>query len=317
MKTLLTLFAAAGLAGAALAAENWTKPQQEVADVFIAWAAAIKAGDIDGELSLTASAFTAWDFMKPAPQDRAAYRQSGVELNKKLKAVECDLPVISIIIEDNLAVAHGRYKETLQTAAGDRMTVQGPWTSTLVRQNGKWLVLGLSFVEDRPVPVAEAKPVGLTPAASPEMQKLAVWHGNWTSVGEYHATPLGPAGKFTGTLSGRPILDGAAAEFVTRERSASGELEGRELCWFDPAAKKFAYVFLGSDGYFEQGSFTMTGELCAWECTGVAAGTPFRSRGTETVSPDRQILARRAELSLDGKTWLPFFVAKFTKVAPN
>ena len=150
MKTLLTLLAAAGFTGAALAAENWTKPQQEVADVFTAWAVAIKAGDIDGELSLTAPAFTAWDYAKLAPQDRVAYRQSGVELNKRLKVVECDLPVISIVIAGDLAVAHGRYKETMQTGSGDRMTVHGPWTSTLVRQNGKWLVLGLSFVEDRP-----------------------------------------------------------------------------------------------------------------------------------------------------------------------
>lgn len=118
------------------------------------------------------------------------------------------------------------------------------------------------------------------------MQKFAVWYGDWTSVGECHATPLGPA----------------------------GELEGRELCWFDPAAKKFAYVFLGSDGYFEQGSFTMTGELCAWECTGVAAGTTFRSRGTEVVSSDKRILTRKAEISFEGKTWRPFFDSKFTKV---
>lgn len=317
MKTLLTLLAAAGLAGAALAAANWTKPQQEIADVFTAWAAAIKAGDIDGELSLTAPAFTAWDYTKPAPQDRVAYRQSGVELQRKLKAVECDLPVISIVIEGNLAIAHGRYKETMQTGSGDRMTVQGPWTSALVRQDGKWLVLGLSFVEDRPKPLVEAKPVSPAVAASPEMQKLAVWHGDWTSVGEYHATPLGPAGKFTGTLSGRPILNGTAAEFITRERGAAGEVEGRELCWFDPAAQKFAYVFLGSDGYFEQGFFTLTGERCEWECTGAAAGSVFRSRGTEVASPDRQVLTRKAEISLDGKTWLPFFDSKFTKVVPK
>jgi Protein of unknown function (DUF1579) len=153
------------------------------------------------------------------------------------------------------------------------------------------------------------------PVSASEMQKLTVWYGEWTYAGEYHATPLGEAAKFTGTMSGRPTLNGNVAEFINREKSPAGETQALELCWFDPSTKKFAYVYLGNDGYIEQGPFTMTTDLCTWEGAGVAGGTAFKIRGTEKVSPDQRMLTRKTEISLDGKNWLPFFDSKFTKVA--
>jgi hypothetical protein len=168
-----------------------------------------------------------------------------------------------------------------------------------------------SGVPPQSVPPAAAQAA----AAAPEMKRLDVWYGEWTYAGEYHATPLGEAAKFTGTMSGHPTLNGNVAEFINREKGPAGETQALELCWFDPAAKKFAYVYLGNDGYIEQGPFTMTADLCAWEGTGVAGGTAFRIRGAEKVSSDQRMLTRKTEICLDGKTWLPFFDSKFTKVA--
>jgi hypothetical protein len=152
------------------------------------------------------------------------------------------------------------------------------------------------------------------PTPGPENQKLAVWYGEWTYSGEIHPTPLGPASKFTGRMTGRPVLNGFAAEFIYNERSSAGETESRELCWYDPATKNYAYVYLGNDGYVEQGPFTMSGEVCTWEAKCVAGGTPFKMKGTETMAPDGMTLTRKADISIDGKTWLPFLASKFTKV---
>ena len=42
-------------------------------------------------------------------------------------------------------------------------------------------------------------------------------------------TPLGPGGKFTGRMTGRPILDGFGAEYVFVENGPSGETRTVEI----------------------------------------------------------------------------------------
>ena len=71
-------------------------------------------------------------------------------------------------------------------------------------------------------PNAPAKP-------SPEHQKLVLWFGDWTCEGEYQTTPLSPGGKFTGRMTGRPILDGFGAEYLFVENGPSGETRTVEI----------------------------------------------------------------------------------------
>jgi ketosteroid isomerase-like protein len=151
---MLVLCLLAGITGAPSAAlatgEKWTKPQQEVADVFATWAAAELAADVEREMNLMAPTFTAWDFAQPAPMDRAAYRQLTIDLFKQAKVVDMAITPMSIQVDRRTAVAHGRYAQTFQDAAGARKSVQGPWTASLIREGNKWLVLGIGWTEDRP-----------------------------------------------------------------------------------------------------------------------------------------------------------------------
>lgn len=66
------------------------------------------------------------------------------------------------------------------------------------------------------------------PKPGPEHQKLQLWCGEWTYEGEYYATFLGPGGKFTGRMTGRPIMDGFGAEYVFVENGLSGETRAAE-----------------------------------------------------------------------------------------
>jgi ketosteroid isomerase-like protein len=151
MLALCLFVGGVGSPGAILATgETWTKPQQEVADVFTTWAAAEMAGDAEREMSLLAPAFTAWDFAQPQPMDRAAYRQLVVDLFQQGKVVACAMTPTLIQIERRSAVAHGRFSETLEATSGTRTTMQGSWSASLVRDGNKWLVLGVSWAEDRP-----------------------------------------------------------------------------------------------------------------------------------------------------------------------
>ena len=150
MKTLFAFLAAAGLAGAAFAAENWTRDQQEIAGVFQAWAKAEKAGDVDRLMSLTAPAFTGWDFAASRPMDRSAFQKAAAEFFRGSRVIECAVKVISIDIQGSTAIAYSRYTETMQTAPGMASTVQGSWSTTLIRGRGGWLVLSQSWIADRP-----------------------------------------------------------------------------------------------------------------------------------------------------------------------
>jgi hypothetical protein len=58
----------------------------------------------------------------------------------------------------------------------------------------------------------------------------------------------------------------------------------------------------------------MNGDVCTWEAKCVAGGIPFKMKGMETMAPDGMTLTRKADIAIDGKTWLPFLASKFTKV---
>ena len=147
----------------------------------------------------------------------------------------------------------------------------------------------------------------------PEFQKMSVWQGDWTYEAVVHSTPLGPGGKFTGKMTGRPALNGFAFDCVYEETRPTGVAHALERCWYDPAAKKYAYVYLSDDGYLEQGPFVMTADGDTWEANCVDSGRPFRMRGVETVARDGMLLTRKAEMSVDGKTWLPYIEQVVTK----
>jgi ketosteroid isomerase-like protein len=62
----------------------------------------------------------------------------------------CAIEPTFIHIEGKTAVAHVRATETVQDASGTKTTVGVSWTTTLIRDGKKWLVLGLGWADDQP-----------------------------------------------------------------------------------------------------------------------------------------------------------------------
>jgi hypothetical protein len=152
------------------------------------------------------------------------------------------------------------------------------------------------------------------PQANPENQKLAIWHGEWTYEGTTHTTVLGSGSKFSGRMTGRPVQNGFASEFLYVEKVLAGETRYLEIDFWDPAIKRYAYIYLGNDGYVERGSFMMKGNVTTFEGAFNAKGKPYRVQGVETVATDGQSLTKQIELSADGNTWVPFSASKYLKV---
>ncbi|WP_164976040.1 nuclear transport factor 2 family protein [Oleiharenicola lentus] len=156
MKTLFAWIAAAGLAGAAWTAENWTKDQQAVLDVFKVWTQAQPGWEKDRILALWAPEFTCWDFREKAPLDRTGTEKMMSEFHRKMKVTDFGIQTESVIIQGGLAVASGRYSERFTTPEGVAMKGGGPWTCTLRLAGDKWLITAMSYLNRQDGPVDQA-----------------------------------------------------------------------------------------------------------------------------------------------------------------
>jgi ketosteroid isomerase-like protein len=152
------------------------------------------------------------------------------------------------------------------------------------------------------------------PKPGPELQKLQLWVGEWSYEGESQTTFLGPGEKFTGRMTGRSILNGFGLETVDNEHAPSGDTQTVEVDTYDPVTKSYPYITVSSDGSFSQGSFTVSGSVATVEGSSMANGKRYKERDTDAVAPDGMSLTRSGEVSEDGKTWVPWFTLKATKV---
>jgi len=66
------------------------------------------------------------------------------------------------------------------------------------------------------------------PKPGPELQRLQDYFGEWTYEGETQATPLGPGGRITGRMTGRPVVNGFA-EFTPSLRSGQAREDSEGL----------------------------------------------------------------------------------------
>jgi 7,8-dihydropterin-6-yl-methyl-4-(beta-D-ribofuranosyl)aminobenzene 5'-phosphate synthase len=180
----------------------------------------------------------------------------------------------------------------------------------------RYVTVGVGTTIDLPL-AATAKPSAQQPNAplkpSLEHQKLALWFGDWTYEGEYQTTPLGPGGKFTGRMTGHPILDGFGGEYVFLENGPSGETRTVETDGYDPVAKNYPNICVGSDGSLAYIPYTMNGNVASWEGTSVIGGRQVGDPGTDAVASDGMSFTRSEEICIDGKTWVPFVTMKATK----
>ena len=152
------------------------------------------------------------------------------------------------------------------------------------------------------------------PNPGPEQKKLEIWVGDWTYEGEMKATPLGPAGKFSGKNNTSPILGGFFIEFRGEEKGTAGTTQWLEVDGYDSVSKKFTWNGFSSDGSVQTVTYTIEGTTVPYSGTLIVGGKQYKIRGTCVFTPDFTINVDKREISVDGKAWMPFWEAKATKV---
>ena len=96
------------------------------------------------------------------------------------------------------------------------------------------------------------------PQGTPEAKKLEVFVGAWTYTAEVKATPLGPAGKLTGSDS-MEMLGGAFLVRRYQEKGPSGEAKGVEVYGYDGAKKAAFFTAFDSAGMMGSGAWSASG----------------------------------------------------------
>ena len=143
---------------------------------------------------------------------------------------------------------------------------------------------------------------------------MQLWVGEWNYEGESQTTFLGPGEKFTGRMTGRSILNGFGLEVVLNEHAPTGETQTVEVDTYDPVTKSYPFISVSSFGSFSQGSFTVNGSVATYEGSTMMGGKRYKVRGSDAVAPDGMSGTMRGEISEDGKTWVPLYATKSTKV---
>jgi len=157
---------------------------------------------------------------------------------------------------------------------------------------------------------------GQTPNPAPEYRAYDVWVGVWQYEGQSLASPLGPAGKFTGKQTVRWILNGFFLEFRWDEKGPLGDLGAVELDWYDAKTQSYPYQGFQNNGDIYSATGTVTGNV--WKSTGTTThhGTNYQTRGLSTMAADGMSVVWKNEVSSDGKTWTVFAEGKALKSTP-
>jgi len=152
-----------------------------------------------------------------------------------------------------------------------------------------------------------------TPKPGPEQKKLEIWVGQWTYEGEYKATPLGPAGKYAGRATVRPILGGFFVEWRGEEKGPSETTQWFEVDGYDALNKKFMWNGFSNDGSFNTVTYTIEANMVYYSGTIFLGDKQYKFRGSCVFAPDFMSNVEKREVSADGITWMPWFESKSTK----
>ena len=131
-----------------LSAKEWTAEQKEIAKWFKKYTEVSVEGNLKEILSYFHTKFSGWDYSQTtqvAPFDKTFLQNYLDEFYKKNKMISFEVEPLEIKVEGNFAITHVNFREKIKDSDGNEITMSGPWTSALIKQDGKWLFISWSW----------------------------------------------------------------------------------------------------------------------------------------------------------------------------
>jgi hypothetical protein len=100
---------------------------------------------------------------------------------------------------------------------------------------------------------------------------------------------------------------------VVTEKGPAGETRYLQVYGYDPAYKNFPSSFYVDNGSSFSGTVTDSGNTYTWEGKFVVNGKEYRYKEAMILAADGRSATSTADISADGKTWVPFSESKLTK----
>ena len=151
------------------------------------------------------------------------------------------------------------------------------------------------------------------PKPSPEHQRLEVFLGKWTQVGEAQASPYGPAAKLTSTDTYEWMPGGFFMLHRWEAKQGAVDLKGTEILGYD--FRNRVYTSHTFDNFGNSGSFKGTVQGNTWTVTGDSevGGKLLKERCIAVFANPATSISIKCEYSTDGAKWLPNFSLTSTR----
>ena len=126
------------------------------------------------------------------------------------------------------------------------------------------------------------------PKPGPEVQKLAMFAGRWTSTGDMKPGPMGSGGKMTSTSNCEWFQGGFYIVCSSDGTTPGGPMKALGILGYNTERKKYTYYGIDNSGMPAEPAYaTVTGDTWNWEGEGTMGGQLVKTRYTiKVVSPN-------------------------------
>jgi hypothetical protein len=151
------------------------------------------------------------------------------------------------------------------------------------------------------------------PSPAPELKKVELMAGDWTTEGTVNPGPGMPGGKFSSSahaewMEGNFFL----VEHSDVDMPGMGKMKELSVLGYDSDRKVYTYSAYNSMGQAEQSTGTVDGDTWTWLSDEHFDGVTMKGRFTmKVLSPTAYNM--KFELSQDGKEWMTAMEGKATK----
>jgi ketosteroid isomerase-like protein len=130
------------LATVPLSAQEWSAEQKEALAFEVAYWKAFADRDQAATLALMHDDYRGWGYESALPGGKASAKTSFAHSFPATKVFYHEVTPIAILVRGNLAVVHYVVGAHYTNEKGEHESGEQRWTDTLIKEGGKWLLLG-------------------------------------------------------------------------------------------------------------------------------------------------------------------------------
>lgn len=145
LMSILTTFLLLGclvLSAAPLTAGDWSKDQEEVWKTVETYTSLAAAGDVEGFLSYFHKDYAGWSYDAQIPYGVESVRKWAGYFLPKREMLVYEITPVAIKVHGNFAFVHYYYTQAYKDSEGKMKYETGRWTDILMKDGGKWVMIG-------------------------------------------------------------------------------------------------------------------------------------------------------------------------------